>query len=87
MRDGRRPSEGTAMLTAERLQSRAQLAPSAARAKRRPDDPDAAQALAEARRRDRFVAASDYIQRVVDEAPPLPAEERDRLAQLLRGTP
>ena len=27
-----------------------------------------------------------YIRRVVDEAPPLSAEQRDRLAVLLRGT-
>ncbi len=29
---------------------------------------------------------SQYIRRVVDEAPPLSAEQRDRLALLLRGT-
>jgi hypothetical protein len=37
-------------------------------------------------RRDRR-AAEDYVRRLVDAAPPLTAEQRDRLAVLLRSTP
>jgi hypothetical protein len=32
-------------------------------------------------------AAEDYVRRLVDAAPPLTAEQRDRLAVLLRRTP
>lgn len=45
------------------------------------DDPD----LVNARRNLRAARLEDYISRVVAEAPPLTAEQRDRLAVLLRG--
>lgn len=48
---------------------------------RRPDDPD----LIDARRNLRAERLAAYIKRVVDDAPPLSAEQRDRLALLLRG--
>ncbi len=50
------------------------------------DDPElltAYCALAEARRTDQV---RDYIRRVVDAAPPLTAEQRDKVAMLLRGS-
>lgn len=48
---------------------------------RTPDDPD----LLEARRNLRAERLADHIKRTVDAAPPLSAEQRDRLALLLRG--
>ena len=48
---------------------------------RTPDDPD----LIAARRNLRAARLEDYIRRTVDAAPPLTAEQRDRLAVLLRG--
>ena len=48
---------------------------------RTPDDPD----LISARRNLRTERLADYIRRTVDAAPPLTAEQRDRLAVLLRG--
>jgi hypothetical protein len=50
------------------------------------DDPKvltAYRAFAEARRTDQV---RDYIRRVVDAAPPLTAEQHDKLAMLLRGS-
>lgn len=44
------------------------------------DDPD----LLAARLRLKVARLEDYITRVVDEAPPLTAEQRDKLAALLR---
>ncbi len=46
------------------------------------DDPD----LLDARRNLRTERLADYISRTVDAAPPLTAEQRDRLAVLLRGS-
>lgn len=46
------------------------------------DDPD----LVEARRNLRTARLEDYIRRVVDEAPPLSTEQRERLAALLITT-
>lgn len=46
-----------------------------------PDDP----VVTEARRDLKAARLADYISRVVDEAPPLSPEQRDRLAVLLRG--
>lgn len=43
------------------------------------DDPD----VADARRDLRAARAEDYIRKLVDEAPPLTAEQRARLATLL----
>ena len=48
---------------------------------RQPDDPD----LLDARRNLRTERLADYITRTVDAAPPLTADQRDRLALLLRG--
>jgi len=48
---------------------------------RRPDDPD----LIAARRDLKASRLADYITNVVDTAPPLTADQRDRLAVLLRG--
>ena len=48
---------------------------------RTPDDPD----LIAARRNLRAARLEDYIRRTVEAAPPLTAEQRDRLAILLRG--
>lgn len=49
---------------------------------RTPDDPE----LVDARRNMRAARAEDYIKRLVDSAPPLNDEQRDRLALLLRPT-
>ncbi len=46
------------------------------------DDPD----LVAARRDLRAARAEDYIRKLVDAAPPLSDEQRDRLALLLRGS-
>jgi hypothetical protein len=46
-------------------------------------DPDK---LDELRRELRAARAEDYIKKLVDEAPPLTSEQRDRLAVLLRGS-
>lgn len=48
---------------------------------RPPDDPD----LVNARRNLKAERLADYIERVVDAAPPLSSAQRDRLALLLRG--
>ncbi len=72
------------MLTRERTKARSELATAAAELKRRPHDPAAAARVEELRRKYRAVAAEDYITRLVEEAPPLTVEQRDRLAALLR---
>jgi hypothetical protein len=48
---------------------------------REPDDPE----LIGARRNLKAERLADHIRRVVDEAPPLTREQRERLAILLRG--
>jgi hypothetical protein len=48
---------------------------------RNPDDPD----LLAAKRDLRAARAEDYIRELAAAAPPLTAEQRDRLALLLRG--
>jgi hypothetical protein len=48
---------------------------------RTPDDPE----LVSARQNLRAARAEDYIRALVDGAPPLSIEQRDRLALLLRG--
>jgi hypothetical protein len=48
---------------------------------RKPDDPD----LVDARRKLRAERLAAQITKAVDAAPPLTAEQRDRLALLLRG--
>lgn len=45
------------------------------------DDP----ALVDARRDLKAARLEDHIQRIVDAAPPLTPEQRDRLASILRG--
>lgn len=50
---------------------------------REPDDPD----LVAARRDLRASRAELYIQQLVEAAPPLTAEQRDRLAALLQPVP
>jgi hypothetical protein len=47
---------------------------------RRPDDPE----LAAARVELKVISAEEYIKRLVAEAPPLTAEQRDKLAGILR---
>ncbi len=47
-----------------------------------PDSPQAVEALRDLR----AARAEDYIKSLVDAAPPLTDEQRDRLALLLRGT-
>ncbi len=68
----------------ERLKARSRLARKAQLAASDPD-PAAAEAVVEARRAYNFVTAADYIQAVVDAAPPLSADQRNELAVLLRG--
>lgn len=64
---------------------RAELARAERRRRLRPAD-QAAAAHAEALRSEyRTAKITDYIQRVVDSAPPLTTEQRDKLAVLLRG--
>ena len=72
------------MLTTEQRQLRAELASTAARAARS-GDPSAVLAVEEKRREYRFVSAQEYVRNLVDTAPKITAEQRDRLAALLRG--
>lgn len=48
---------------------------------RKADDPE----LVEARRNMRALKLEEYVLRVVDEAPPLTNEQRERIAALLRA--
>lgn len=48
---------------------------------RSPDDPE----LLDARRNMRAERLAQHIKQLVDEAPPLTLDQRDRLARLLRG--
>lgn len=73
------------MLTQTRRQARARLASNAARAARRPDDLDAQQAVADARRDYRATALEEYIERTIAQAPPLTTEQRSRLAAILQA--
>jgi hypothetical protein len=51
-----------------------------------PKEPfDRAAHLERCRREHRFRAAEERIRKIVDGAPPLTAEQRDKLALLLRG--
>jgi phage terminase Nu1 subunit (DNA packaging protein) len=72
------------MLTPAGRQARARLASAAAAAKRRPLDADADAAVRLARRDYAAQALAEHIRNVVDSAPPLTPEQRDRLAVLLR---
>ena len=73
------------MLTQDRRRARGRLANAAQRASRFPNDPAAQAARDDADRQYRVVAAEDYIRELVASAPPLTAEQRDKLAALLRG--
>ncbi len=65
-------------MTPDERSARARVA---AQRRHHPDDPETDRLAADFKA-DRLAA---YIQRVVDEAPPLTAHQRDRLALLLRG--
>lgn len=69
-----------ASMSAEQRVTRARIA---ARTRHSPGDPQ----IDEARRELRASRLEDYIRRTVDAAPPLTAEQRDRLAVLLRPSP
>lgn len=73
------------MLTQAQRNARARLASKSAAAIRNPNDSAAAEAVTDARREYRAVSAEAHIRRLVDDAPPLTAEQIDRLAVLLRG--
>lgn len=72
-------------MLAERRTARARLASAEAALRRRPNDPDARRLVDELRAEYRAVALEEHITSVVDAAPPLTADQRDRLAVLLRG--
>ncbi len=61
---------------------RAEIARAERRRRRHPDEPDQ---TVELRRQYAGAKLAEYIQRVVDDAPPLDEVQRDRLALLLRG--
>jgi hypothetical protein len=67
-----------------RRKARAQLASATARARLHADDPTVVAEVEDRRRTYRYLSAEDYIRRLVDEAPPLTPDQRDRLAVLLR---
>jgi len=70
------------MLNAQQRVARAKLAGATGRAAR---DPQAAAQVEDLRRQFHYLSAEAYIKHVVDLAPPLTAQQRDRLAVLLRG--
>ena len=70
---------------AERRTVRAHLASAEAKLRRSPADPEARRRVNELRAQYRALALEDHIREVVDSAPPLTPEARDRLAILLRG--
>jgi hypothetical protein len=67
-----------------RRKARAQVASAAAKAARNPEDPGLATVVEERRRDYRVVTLEEHIRSVVDQAPPLTAPQRDKLAALLR---
>jgi hypothetical protein len=76
---------GSCPMRPERRIARAALAVAEREAKKNPDGPAAVQLVDERRRDYRMTAAEDYIQELVDDAPELTAEQRDRLAVILRS--
>ncbi len=72
------------VLSEQRRQIRAELASAVAQVKRKPDHLGAVAMVEERRRQYRVMAAEEYIKTLVDSAPPLTPEQRDRLAVLLR---
>ncbi len=68
----------------DRRTARAALASAAAKASRNPDDPAAVAAVVDRRRDYWATELEEHIRRVVDAAPPLTAEQRDRLVAILR---
>ena len=73
------------MLTSERRKARSRLACETARANRDGSNPQVDQGVEDARRDYYAVALEDHIRQVVDRAPSLTADQRSRLARLLRG--
>lgn len=63
---------------------RAALARAERRAKRT-GDPDDVEAALDARARYAEAKLAEHIRKTIEAAPPLTAEQRDRLSQLLRG--
>jgi hypothetical protein len=76
---------GSCPMRPERRIARAALAVAEREAKKNPDSPAAVQLVDERRRDYRMTAAVDYIRELVDRAPVLTVEQRDRLAILLRS--
>ncbi len=72
-------------ISAPSRRARGKLAQVVAEQNKRPDDPTLAAEVDDRRREYRFLSAADYIKALVDDAPPLTNEQRDRLALLLRG--
>lgn len=62
-------------------QERARIAGMSSRPNRAPDDPE----LVEARRNLRALKLAEHVQKVLDGAPPLTDEQRERIAALLRA--
>lgn len=73
------------MLTEPRRKARATMASAAAKASRRPGDLEAVRDAQNARRDYYATALEDYIRKTVASAPPLTAEQRDRLSLLLQA--
>jgi hypothetical protein len=73
------------MLSAESRQARARLGDASAKYKRAPNDADLADRAIRARREYQAAALADHIRRVVDAAPPLTPEQRNRLLLALRS--
>ncbi|MFF0268656.1 hypothetical protein [Kribbella sp. NPDC004536] len=71
-------------LSKPRRQARAKVGSAAALLAKNPDDPELAQVVEERRREYQVVTLEEHIRSVVDQAPPLTASQRDKLAALLR---
>ncbi len=71
------------MLTEQRLRARSRVGNLSKKAKQRPDDPAVLAELQQARRDYAAAALEAHIKALVDSAPPLTPEQRDRLAVLL----
>ena len=65
--------------------ARARLAQATAERNKQPHDPVLTAEVDQRRREYRYLSAQDYIRQLVDAAPPLTPQQRDRLALLLRG--
>jgi hypothetical protein len=69
--------------SARRAHSR--LAQATAERNKRPNDPGLATEVDDRRREYRYLTAEDYIRQLLDSAPPLTPQQRDKLALLLRN--